>query len=160
MEGGLPKGDQHQEQSWSKKILLATSAAPLVVGTVIGWKEVGDIVDYPFNPLLLNASLLFKKKAKIEYAVKTLLLNYHFVFILEYLDEWLVNFGKWPAEKWVLATVIYATHILWPFCVPPEMCGDHIKKLNMEWNHSNIVYIFTFMARSTNTPTETINEDT
>ena len=103
----------------------------MVVGTVIGWKEVGDIVDYPFNPLLLNASLLFKKKAKIEYAVKTLLLNYHFVFILEYLDEWLVNFGKWPAEKWVLATVIYATHILWPFCVPPEMCGDHIKKLNM-----------------------------
>ena len=84
MEGGLPKGDQHQEQSWSKKILLATSAAPLVVGTVIGCKEVGDIVDYPFNPLLLNTSSLFRKKAKIDYAVKTLL-NYHFVFLLEYI---------------------------------------------------------------------------
>ena len=67
MEGGLPKGDQHQEQSWSKKILLATSAAPLVVvGIVIGWKEVGDIVEYPFNPLLLLSlsTSPFRKKGQ------------------------------------------------------------------------------------------------
>ena len=117
----------------------------------------GDLVDYPFKPLLRNTSSFRKKGQNRTFGQNVIELSFC-VYIG--VHEWLVIFGKWPVEKWILATVIYATHILWPFCVPPEMCGDHIKKLNMEWNHSNIVYIFTFMARSTNTPTETINEDT